>query len=147
MNSTDPILFPCPSCGVGRGQGGIACFECGWDPDAVLHQHANLAKTSIASSGSSVFGAIAMAVGILLLIGATGFLLAVTTVLRNADLPVFVFVGPWIQIAMGLLSIYAGSLLFKSNDKGKWLFIVAVLVVMLNTIGMVVTFAVFVPIP
>ncbi len=34
MASSEPILFPCPRCGTGRGEGGISCKQCGWSPDA-----------------------------------------------------------------------------------------------------------------
>ncbi len=29
------ILFPCPRCGTGRGEGGLRCPSCGWHPDAI----------------------------------------------------------------------------------------------------------------
>jgi len=35
MSSTEPVLYPCPRCGIGRGEIGVPCKHCGWDPDAV----------------------------------------------------------------------------------------------------------------
>jgi hypothetical protein len=35
MTSPEPVLFPCPRCGTSRGEGGVACKQCGWDPNVV----------------------------------------------------------------------------------------------------------------
>ncbi len=35
MSSSEPVLFPCPKCGAGRGKGGVPCKQCDWAPDAV----------------------------------------------------------------------------------------------------------------
>lgn len=35
MSSPEPVLFPCPNCGTGRGKAGVPCNQCGWDPEAI----------------------------------------------------------------------------------------------------------------
>ncbi len=36
MSSPETVLFPCPRCGTGRGEGGVPCKQCGWDPNAPI---------------------------------------------------------------------------------------------------------------
>lgn len=44
MSSHEPVLFPCPRCGTGcgeGGEGGVPCKQCGWDPNAAIPPNSN----------------------------------------------------------------------------------------------------------
>ena len=52
-----PVLFPCPKCGTGRGRGGIACTGCGYEPEPTSSTHySNLpASKSLETSASGKY--------------------------------------------------------------------------------------------
>lgn len=52
MNN-QPVLFPCPKCGTGRGRGGAACPGCGYEPEPTSSTHCTNLPASKSSSTSS----------------------------------------------------------------------------------------------
>ena len=55
-----PTSFPCPKCGVARGEGGIACLQCGWEPDPIRTQ-----QSVTIPSRSSGWGCLGIAIIVL----------------------------------------------------------------------------------
>ena len=111
----DPTtLFPCPKCGVGREKGGVACLQCGWEPEPIRTQRTQQPAThQTRRSGWGCLG-IALIVLSIVLMSPVSFGLAVALGLNNHDATsmerafmVFFALGPYV----GFVGIFIGIIL------------------------------------
>jgi hypothetical protein len=135
MSSIEPVLFPCPNCGIGRGKGGVPCKQCGWDSNskpAISNQNASPGPLSNLS-GHRTFGNIAIMIGVLLTFGGL-MLLLLTSLIKTPDSPFSLTIAPLVQIALGLLAVLSGFLSFRKNSISTRLFIFSLAGVVLNIV-------------